>query len=532
MRIVAAIMLLVLWICPVLPGWALGSVPDNADSAFATALEAYKLADYPRAHLFAEQAFKLAPTTKKFGTLYGWTLLKLGRFDEALAVHRQVLALDPYYIETIQFGAWLAFFRRDAETAQAGFQQELDWVDGHRQKDAFKRGRYKRADYTFIGGIAADAHYGLGQLALQREESREALRHLELAGASAAYLGRRDVLPMLADLQFRLGDVESAAATLQKAADEFGAETVAPTLAKYYLLSSEPGRAGELVAPLAERLPANAYYPMILALSLAADEQSAEADAALAKSLALSPEILPAAEVLDLVAGRHPAVRDWLASAGERFYGRANFAAARLLLYRAAVAGDCAAKLKMGWSNYYLGYPVFALDWFKGATLAHCSPPEEALLGQGMAELALGHDKSADQVFTKAVSIKPDYDRVRFARAAVSYFRKDYAGTIRTHRAYRAVLPASEPFWGWGAEAIDRLGWAYYFSGQFREAEDTFSALDHYVSGRDFAAPKVGLGWSLLRRGDTARARRWFEQALTLDPGSVLAMQGLAELNK
>ncbi|MEI6557707.1 MAG: tetratricopeptide repeat protein [Rhodospirillaceae bacterium] len=511
-------------------GAATEAITVDAAGAFEIAREAFAGGDYQRAQRYAGHAFQRAPASNRYANLYGWSLLKLGRFDDALSVYQQAEALDAGAVETVQFGAWLAWFRRDLATAQARFQWERAWVEGHRHKDAFRRGRYKRADYTFIGSIAADANYGLGLLALDRGDTAAGLTFLRRATASAAYPGHRDVLLALADLQARQGDSDGAAATLQTVWDEYGALSAAPALIRTYLLSQEPLRAVPVAVALAAQAPDQPYYPLVQALGLAAAGREADADQALARALALSPEALPVPELVTLVVGASPAASRWLAGAGVRFYRRADFVSARILLFPQAAAGDCPSKLMAAWSNLYAGYPLLALGWFQDAAALRCAPREEALLGQGEAELALGHSDAADRLFVRAIAINRAYVRARLARAAVRFVRKDYAGAVRAYLGHASALPPSQPGWSWGSEALSNLGWAHYFTGKYQAAAATFQRLDRYHQGREFAAPKAGLGWALLRQGQPAAARGWFEQALRLAPHYVLAEQGLAAL--
>ncbi len=507
------------------------AVQVNAEGTYQVALEAFKADDYQKANRFAEKAYSQSRGTKKYGNLYGWTLLKSGRIAEAEAVYKQVYALDSSYIETIQLGAWLAYFKADAGNARKGFQQELAWVEEHRANPYYQTGRYKRSDYTFIGTIVADSNYGMGLLALGRGDISFGINYLQQASEFSAYGGRRDVLLALADAQARHGDSDGASVTLQKVSDEFGAEAVAPVLARTYLLSSNPARAVDLIAPLAAKSPGNSEYSMIQALGLAAAGRAGEADQALAKSLALSPQAFPAADLVDLVAGRSPVVRQWLSGAGRRFYEQADYSEARQLLYAPAIGGDCAAKLMAAWSNHFAGYPAYALSWFKDAEAKGCAPREEAVLGQGVAELALGHIATADKLFVQSRSINPNYGRAKVARGAVSYLRKDYVGTIKIYSANMSAIPASEQSWGWGSNALNNLAWAYYFTGNYKASEATFLKLAGYNQGRSFAGPEAGLGWSLLRQGKRNQARDRFERALSLEPNNTLAKQGLDATN-
>lgn len=505
------------------------ALSGSAESAFETALEAFKANDYTKAHRYAEYAHKTSPTTEKYGDLYGWTLLKTGRIPEAVAVHAHFKAYDPNYIETIQLGAWLAYTLRDFKTADAEFKRQIAWVDGHRATSEFRRRRYKVSDYNFIYGIAADANYGLALVALERGEMADALKLLELATSTQFYSGRKDALLALAEVQSRQGNAAGAAATMQTLTEEFGADAVAPIMARTYLLSPTPARAVEAVAPLAAKAPGNPYYPMVQALGLAASGRSAEADQALAKALALSPNAFPAADLVDMVVIKSPAARQWLSGAGRRFYDQGNFAGARFLLYSPAAAGDCPSMIMAGWSNHYAGYPAYALAWFKSATTKACAPREEAVLGQGVAEMALGHLDAADKLFVQATTLNKNYGRAKVARGAVSYFRGDYAGAIKIYTANAAAIPERETYWGWGSNALNNLGWSYYFTGDFKSAETTFGRLEGYIPGRGFAASKVGIGWALQRQGKSDQARLWFEKALALDPGNILAKQGLGK---
>lgn len=106
------------------------------------------------------------------------------------------------------------------------------------------------------------------------------------------------------------------------------------------------------------------------------------------------------------------------------------------------------------------------------------------------------------------------------------------ANALRSLRRYeqaeRLLLPLTERYpYDQGLRAA--LGWTRRDQGRLAEAERDFTRLlDDAACPSERSDALYGLGWLDLDRGDTARARERFRQAVEARPGSVNARRGLA----
>lgn len=115
----------------------------------------------------------------------------------------------------------------------------------------------------------------------------------------------------------------------------------------------------------------------------------------------------------------------------------------------------------------------------------------------------------------------------------VYYKRKDYDNTINSLTAFLKTAPLSEKGFGKYSEVISTLAWSYYNKQDYENALKTFSRLQGLHKEDDiWAAPYDGMGWSHLKRGNTAEAKKMFSKALQLAPGYVNSMEGIAAIKK
>jgi tetratricopeptide (TPR) repeat protein len=469
----------------------------QSETNFQHAVTDFRAGRLDAAQAEARQAYDAAPQTKKYAALLGWTYLKRGDLAAAGEVLAQLRAIDARYIETIQLGAWHAFASGDSTAAARLFKEQRLWAE-----DLLRRpdGDVPPGDLPFVRGILADAHHGLGLIALAQGDGAAASAHLRAALAEPSYVAH--------------ADVEKALAV---------AERPSPGAVQALLSAGKAREAARLAAAGAAAAPDEALYKWLAPLTLAAAEGREPAPETVAAAAWFAPELLRGA------VARYPAIAAAARRAGTASYAAGNFAGARALL-AALGDGGCETAMKLNWSAYYAGAWQDAATGFKDLAARRCRPEEEAVLGYGVAELALLHFDEADRLLRRSAALNPGYIRARVSLGAVPYLKGDYAAAIRVYAPLADKLPKSERVWSWGSNALNNLGWSHYFTGDYAASRRVFERLAAYHDGIESPPALAGLGWTAWREGAADEARRHFTRALALDPNLALAQNGMAAL--
>lgn len=507
------------WILPgLLALSACAAVIDTSD--FQQAVSSFKAADYPTAQLHAQKAYDSAPLIPKHGAILGWINLKLGRMDQAETLLAELKSYADAYVETIQLDSWLSYVKGDLDTAQAKFQAQLDWARIHRGRSYYPR-KYFTKDVAFIEQIHWDAHHGLGLVAAARNNPDLAIQHLTVAALAQDYLSHLDALMALAALYLEQGNEAKTLDLLT------GQSAQALQLAPVVLATRIQAADGCATRPILERAqqlyPQAAIYAGLMALAQASCGQGQAADQAMDRALDLAAYPVDFT-LLARLAEKDSRIRAWLPAYGERLHERTRSGLASQFLTFAAPQ-DCRRHLMAAWADHGSGAATTALDRFARLESQGCGPKAEIITGQGLAQLALGRLDQAEQSLRRAIRADPGFGRAAVALGAVSYAGGNYAQAISRYRSSLHHLPDGEKVWSWGSHALHNLGWSHYWSGQFPQALAIFQSLGEYHPSPS-AAALTGQGWSRLRLGEQDGALADFTQALTLDPGLILARQG------
>lgn len=497
------------------------------DEEFDLAKEAFKDGKYSQARVHAEKAYEESPFVHKYAALLGWAALKSGDMATAEKMLAELKDTAPGYIETMQLDAWMALTRNQMKEAKLRFSEELGWAMMHKERRYYPV-KYLPKDVAFIEDVFADAHYGLALAALADNDQDGAVEHLNASAKVPHYGSYRDVLLALAGVQAGRGQWRQAVDTLQPVIQD----PVVRLSALYQLSLLDAGEyalAQQVSNEAALQYPASAFYPAVWALAAAALGDAGLADAAMDRALWLSAAPLDPA-TLEHAAQRLPHVRQWVLAYGNKLYDGGYFASSRQFL-ALAPEGDCSNRLRVAWAGHYAGATEAALSAFRKLQRQNCRPRGEAFTGAGVALLTLGRLDEAEQSFERAISADPKYGRARVALGAVAYLRGDYKGAIGLYEASLDKIPQHEPRWSWGSNALNNLGWSYYFTGQYPQAEAVFTRLQAALPA-PAPASLTGLGWALFRQGRADEAKAMFEQALALSPGYSQAARGLRALLK
>ncbi|MFN3077296.1 MAG: tetratricopeptide repeat protein [Alphaproteobacteria bacterium] len=501
---------------------------STGDTAFDAAVSAFRKGDIAVAHKQASAANQAEPGTKKFLALLTWTTLKQGDLAGAEKLLKELQKLDPSYVETTQLTAWVAYSKGDMKAAEEAFASELAWSRVHKTRRYYPN-KYTLKDVTFIENIYADGHNGLAMTALAKGDSASALEHLNAAMDVTSYGGHDDMVIAAADILAKQGKHKAALEALEKLPVDKATLATYPIYLRVLLLSGATAQAATLAGQASSKYPTSAYYPLVEAVALAADNKIPEANGKADKAMTMAANYA-APDLLYSAASAMPAVRQWADQTGQRYYDRGAYSAARLFFGATWKKEDCRARLMTAWSDHYGGSVYYARDEFQSIAADGCKPPEEALTGQGAAELALGRTDEAEKLFRRAQEANPGYVRARVALGGVAYLRGRYAEAARIYGENLAGLPAGEPVWSWGSHALNNYGWALYYTKDYQKASDIFQKLERYHGPTLDPSGLAGYGWSAYQLGQRDTAKSAFVQSLALAPGYRLALSGLEQL--
>jgi arylsulfatase A-like enzyme/Flp pilus assembly protein TadD len=165
------------------------SEPGSITIHYLTALDYYRLKDYPRALERFQAALKLDPKYSLAAYYLGMCQLELGSLNEAAASLRQALALDPSnFVAAYNLGAVFTRLRR-ADEAIAAFREATEILPEY-----------------------AEAHAALGELYLYQKRVEEAVKALEKAVA---------LNPAMRRAHYQLGQAYTAQGKAEQARKEF-----------------------------------------------------------------------------------------------------------------------------------------------------------------------------------------------------------------------------------------------------------------------------------------------------------------------
>ncbi len=153
---------------------------------------------------------------------------------------------------------------------------------------------------------------------------------------------------------------------------------------------------------------------------------------------------------------------------------------------------------RLGWSFYYMGLFDKASNMFS-AELKKNPASENAILGLG----------------------------------SIHFQQGDYKSAVSKLEPLLAAKPQEEKGWYKWSYTLSNLGWSYFYLNDFEKSLNYFKQLLALHKGDDiYADPYSGIGWCLLKKGDSASAEDNFLKAVKLAPGYFSAVNGLAELDK
>lgn len=504
-----------------------GCAHAQAEVSYQSALDAFRKGDYATAQQQALAANAKTPDQKKVLALLAWSYFKQGNTPAASSLLQRLKQTDPDYLETVQLGAWMAYAAGDQTAAEEGFNRQVKLISVHKRSNYYPA-KYAQADVIFLENTYADAHYGLGLLAMARNDMAKAAKLLTIAADTKTYAGHEDVLAAQAEIPYRQGEYGAALNTIGLLAWPHKSTSLTVIHLKSLLMAGRVDEAAKMAATTREQAGDTSFSPFVQALALAAKGRTTDADAALDKAVAVALPNANATELTDrLVAAKSP-VRAWSQAAGERLFQQRQLLASGTFLIAADRIAGCRKLVATAWGDVDAGRPADAYAEFNYLGARGCGPTEEILAGLGTTMLATDPE-AADALFRRATEANPRHMRAQAGRGAVAYLRQDYPKAIALISTRVPELPSHEKQWSWGSDALNNLAWSYYFTGDHSAAEQTFKRLTTYTDTPN-ATVTAGLGWVALRQGRKDEAQAAFIKALEQYPGLQVAQSGIEAL--
>lgn len=198
---------------------------------------------------------------------------------------------------------------------------------------------------------------------------------------------------------------------------------------------------------------------------------------------------------------------------------------------------DLTAQVKRAWAFYSLKRYTDAQAVFEKVTSQNPNVAE-GFYGLGLSQYRLGKDKPARMNLATAIASDPAYAdnvflheiigkktewRALWKDFGLAYYKQgNYAAALYKLDGYLSKVKADD------YEALIAAGWSYRWLGNLDKAKATFESVAKLQPQSD--EPYVGLGSTLLANGKSAESLTAFNRALSLNPRSALAYNGLAYL--
>ncbi len=444
----------------------------HSDKEYAEGERLFKSQHYAEAHSHALNAYNEAPNVVKYQSLLGWTYLKQGNLTEARGLFSDLYAHDQNSLPAFMGLAWVEYSSGNLDQAEGWFQKELTCAKEHAD-DLISFPFYPPPDRDYIISCLSDANYGLGLVALAKQDYSKAQSYLSNAlKYPNGFIGHDPIRTALDNSQGKNRRPEFARDLKQGKPSKVGLEK----LIKADPYSADTPQVAQLIAQNQEWKPlqkefARAYFQI----------------------------------------------------------GDFKRAQEKLQAYLKHAGKDDEARIMDAWCDMYLSRLPSALNKFNALTRRK-KPDTQAVLGRGVTKFYLGQYAEAEADFKEVATREPGNVRARVARGAVAFMRGNLPQAIKIYTANLPYLPKKEPFFDWSSHALNNLGWSHVRTGQYQEALKTFELLKNHHLRPIYPEAYDGLGWTYLYMGRNDEAQQAFQQSLKLAPGDVVAKNGLTKL--
>ncbi len=142
------------------------------------------------------------------------------------------------------------------------------------------------------------------------------------------------------------------------------------------------------------------------------------------------------------------------------------------------------------------------------------------------------YNKASD-MFAKILEKNPASKDGLLGLGSIHFQQGDFKATVQKLEPLLSEMPAEEKGWLKWSHVLSNLGWSYFYLGNYDKAMAHFEDLLAIHKDEDiYADPYSGIGWILLKKGDSKGARVNFMKAVELLPGYISALNGLAEVDR
>ncbi len=504
----------------------------SAGKEFQEGTNLFKQKRYVEAHEYAKRACELSGNDSKYLGLLGWTYLKQGELEQAEKIFSSLLAKETNSAAAEQGLAWLAYTNANFTDAEQWFEKALKWAIKHTKHKYWKQ--YPIGFSQHVTSIASDAHYGMGLAAIGKKDFKDAISHLKQS---------------LDYKNFSIGH----GPVKQSLGDAYHALQNYPKAVEYYHLALEEG---EPPSPVAVKLAWSLYYGGMVSESkkilikyssqiqdrLAllyikvfisqAQGRYSEANVFLLEMIETNPGYADTYAVHNYIKAQPNRAINLITFARAYFNkGMFNLAYKKLNGYSVSYDKDCKIRIMEAWCLLHTNRLLMAATAFESLGKRDECSDLQTRIGSGVTLLYLGELDKADKIFSGIQRQYPENIRGGVARGAVAYLSKDYEKAIEIYRSYLDFLPRTEGYFGWPSHALNNLGWAYIYTGEFGKALETFKKLENYHRANPiYPAVFAGMGWAYYYLKNLKDAEKMFNSALGLAPSEPSALAGQKQI--
>lgn len=134
--------------------------------------------------------------------------------------------------------------------------------------------------------------------------------------------------------------------------------------------------------------------------------------------------------------------------------------------------------------------------------------------------------------FERILAGSPGSMEALFGLGATAYLQADWPLAESCFDKLLPRAPLTSPSWDKWCHLMDKLGWSAYHQHKYDKALHVFDWLRTFHPETPYAAALGGMGWALLGKGQPQQAQNLFVRSLNIFPRNLTAVQGMTALQK
>jgi len=134
--------------------------------------------------------------------------------------------------------------------------------------------------------------------------------------------------------------------------------------------------------------------------------------------------------------------------------------------------------------------------------------------------------------FERILAGSPSSMEALFGLGATAYLQADWKLAESCFDKLLPHAPLTSPSWDKWCHLMDKLGWSAYHQHEYNKALHVFDTLHTFHPETPYAAALGGMGWAMLGKGQAQQAQNLFVRSLKIFPRNLTAVQGMTALQK